>query len=64
MAENKKVKVRVLDAVVNVDGKDHVKDDVVLVDEASAKHLESIRYVAYVGKKPESKEDGGGDDDK
>lgn len=56
-----KVKVRVLDATVNVDGKDHVKGDEVMIDERSADHLESIRYVTRVGKKAESKDDSGDD---
>jgi hypothetical protein len=42
-----KVKVRVLDAVV--DG--HKKGEVISIDERSAKHLESLRYVQRVGGK-------------
>ena len=41
-----KVKVRVLDAVV--DG--HKKGEVISIDEKSAAYLESIRYVKRVGK--------------
>lgn len=48
MAE-KKVKVRVLDATVYADGKAYKSGETVTIDEKSAKHLESIRYVARVG---------------
>lgn len=47
-----KVKVRVLDAVV--DG--HKKGEVISIDERSAKHLESLRYVQRVGGKATEKD--------
>lgn len=56
MAE-KKVKVRVLQATV--DGKG--PGETVLIDEKSAKHLESIRYVARIGAESKDKKEEGGE---
>lgn len=56
-----KVKVKVLAA--NVDG--HTEGEIISIDERSAKHLESIRYVERVSKtaaKDDGDKEDGGDD--
>ena len=51
-----KVKVKVLDAVV--DGKG--KDEVISIEKESAEHLESIGYVEILGTKTANKDEEGG----